>query len=117
MLDAQRKEEAALIGRWSSTTQPEKTHVWKIEQYMDYLDDDSAQPPAAPHPSPPKHVLHIRLVLLLLMHIRLVLLSAQVSTSLHQVADFDCRGQMLCPTPAPPQTPHTSGRRVTSSNQ
>ena len=55
VLDAQRKEEAALIGRWSSTTQPEKTHVWKIEQYMDYLDDDSAQPPAAPHPSPPKH--------------------------------------------------------------
>jgi len=55
VLDAQRKEEAALIGRWSSTTQPEKSHVWKIEQYMDYLDDDSAQPPAAPHPSPPKH--------------------------------------------------------------
>ena len=51
MLDAQRKEEAALIGQWSRTTQPEKTHVWKIEQYMDYLDDDSANP-AATH-SPP----------------------------------------------------------------
>ena len=50
-MDAQRKEEAALIGQWSRTTQPEKTHVWKIEQYMDYLDDDSANP-ATTHSRP-----------------------------------------------------------------
>ena len=60
-----------------------------MKKMMDYLDDDSAQPPAAPHPSPPKH--------------------ASGLSSVSTIASG--RRWLLGPQPSPAQAPSCSRRR------